>query len=89
VILPPLVYAAYAGIGYAAGWKFAEGINYPYFFLNWGSPAGAFGFVNELPFMGCAWWILALLLLLLFVGFLYLLIIDAVKRIMKKRASVK
>ena len=89
VILPPLVYAAYAGIGYAAGWEFAEGINYPYFFLNWGSPAGAFGFVNELPFMGCAWWILALLLLLLFVGFLYLLIIDAVKRIMKKRASVK
>ena len=86
-ILPPLVYAVYAGIGYAAGWEFAEGINYPYFFLNWGSPAGAFGFVNELPFMGCVWWILALLLLLLFVGFLYLLIIDGIKKIMKKRAT--
>ena len=86
-ILPPLAYAVYAGIGYAAGWEFAEGINYPYFFLNWGSPAGAFGFVNELPFMGCVWWILALLLVLLFVGFLYLLIIDSIKKIMKKRAT--
>lgn len=87
VILPPLAYAVYAGIGYAAGWEFAEGINYPYFFLNWGSPAGAFGFTNGLPFMGCAWWILALLLLLLFVGSLYLRMIDDFKKLMKKRAA--
>ena len=85
VTLPPLAYAIYAGIGYAVGWEFSEGINYPYFFLNWGSPAGAFGFTKELPFMGCAWWILALLILLLAVGFVYLMIIDAIKRAMAKR----
>ena len=85
VILPPLAYAVYAGIGYIAGWEFAEGINYPYFFLNWGSPAGAFGFADGLPFMGCVWWILALLLLLLFAGFLYLLIVDGIKKAMKRR----
>ena len=83
VTLPPLAYAVYAGIGYAAGWEFAEGIRYPYFFLNWGSPAGAFGFAGELPFMGCAWWILALLLFLLAVGFVYLLILGSIKRRVK------
>ncbi len=80
VLLPPLAYAVYAGIGYAAGWEFVEGKNYPYFFLNWGSPAGAFGFTDRLPFMGCAWWILALLLLLLAVGFVYLRITDGIKK---------
>ena len=80
VTLPPIAYAVYAGIGYTAGWEFAEGIRYPYFFLNWGSPAGAFGFTRELPFMGCAWWILALLLFLLAVGFVYLLILNRIKR---------
>ncbi len=85
VILPPLAYAIYAGIGYAAGWEFADGINYPYFFLNWGSPAGAFGFTDKLPFMGCAWWILALLILLIAVGFAYLLIVEGIKKIMRKK----
>ena len=72
VIVPPIIYAIYAGIGYMAGWHFSEDTTYPYFFLNWGSPAGAFGFTNELPFMGCMWWIIALFTLLLIVGYLYL-----------------
>lgn len=80
VLLPPLAYAVYAGIGYAAGWEFLEGIRYPYFFLNWGSPAGAFGFTRGLPFMGCVWWILVLLLLLLAVGYGYLGLLGALKR---------
>jgi hypothetical protein len=80
VIIPPLLYAFYAGIGYVQGWEFAEGINYPYFFLNWGSPAGAFGFTNALPFMGSAWWILALLLFLMGVGMLYLKLADMLRK---------
>ena len=84
VILPPLAYVIYAGIGFAARWEFAEGINYPYFFLNWGSPAGAFGFTDKLPFMGCVWWILALLALLLAAGYLYLLIIAGLRKVMKR-----
>jgi len=87
VLLPPLAYGIYAGIGYAAGWEFATGVHYPYFFLNWGSPAGAFGFTRTLPFMGSAWWILAILLLLLAVGFAYLRILDGMKkrRVKEKR----
>ena len=77
-IVPPLLYAIYASIGYVNGWQFADGINYPYFFLNWGSPAGAFGFSKELPFMGTAWWILALLLFLIGIGCCYLALADLI-----------
>lgn len=79
IIIPPILYAIYAGIGYVNGWIFSGGYNYPYFFLNWGSKAGAFGFTNELPFMGTAWWILALLIFLLLVGYGYLKIVDSIK----------
>ena len=80
VVIPPILYAIYAGIGFVLGWEFAEGINYPYFFLNWESPAGAFGFSNELPFMGSAWWILAILLFLILIGHCYRAIAGLIKK---------
>ena len=78
VLVPPLFYVVYAGIGYIRGWDFAKGKNYPYFFLNWGSPAGAFGFTGELPYMGCVWWILILLVFLIAVGLLYVAVTDRI-----------
>ena len=87
VTIPPAAYAVYAGIAYLAGWEFARGAHYPYFFLNWGSPAGAFGFTNELPFMGSAWWILAILLFLLAVGTLYLKLLDALRKRLSEKQS--
>ena len=87
VIVPPILYAVYAGIGYVENWQFAEGYNYPYFFLNWGSSAGAFGFTDELPFMGCAWWIIFLFVVLLIVGYLYLKIVDILKRFKNRNPS--
>ena len=78
VIIPPMLYAIYAGIGFVKGWQFGSGQNYPYFFLNWGSPAGAFGFTNRLPFMGCVWWILLLFIFLIVVGWLYLAIAEKI-----------
>ena len=80
VMLPPLAYAIYAGIAYVCNWQFSQGRNYPYFFLNWGSPAGAFGFTRGLPFMGCGWWIIAILILLVLVGMLYLGILKLIKK---------
>ncbi|MBQ6116430.1 MAG: Pr6Pr family membrane protein [Oscillospiraceae bacterium] len=80
VVIPPLLYVVYAGIGYARGWEFARGRNYPYFFLNWGSPAGAFGFSKELPYMGCAWWLLVLLAFLIAVGWCYAALADRIGR---------
>ncbi len=84
VVLPPLAYTFYAVTGYVAGWEFVDGANYPYFFFNWGSPAGAFGFSKELPFMGCVWWILLLLAFLIAVGWVYL---RAAAALRKKRAG--
>ena len=78
VIIPPMLYAIYAGIGYVRGWAFIKGQNYPYFFLNWGSPAGAFGFTKGLPYMGCVWWILVLLLFLLAVGWGYVALANRI-----------
>ena len=78
VIIPPLLYAIYAGIGYVNGWEFAKGQTYPYFFLNWGRPAGAFGFTAELPYMGCVWWILVILLFLIITGRCYLAVADRI-----------
>lgn len=80
VIIPPILYAIYAGIGYVQEWQFADGINYPYFFLNWGSKAGAIGFTNELPYMGTIWWIIVLLVFLIVVGIIYLLIVDLLNK---------
>lgn len=74
VLIPPFLYVIYAAIGYVRGWEFSKGVNYPYFFLNWGSPAGVFGFTEGPPFMGCGWWILFLMLLILFAGWLYLVL---------------
>lgn len=86
-MIPPILYAIYAGIGYVNNWQFAEGINYPYFFLNWGSPDGAFGFTNELPFMECSWWIIAIFVFLIIIGYIYLVITDILKKIFKKGKS--
>jgi len=84
VVVPPLMYAVYAGIGYVNGWDFGGGQNYPYFFLNWGSQAGVFGFSNELPFMGTGWWIIALLLFLIAIGLLYIVIASRIGRRLNK-----
>ena len=80
VIVPPLLYVIYAGIGFVRGWDWGWGQNYPYFFLNWGSPAGAFGFSKELPYMGCVWWILILLIFLIAVAWCYLALADRIGR---------
>ncbi len=80
VIIPPILYAIYAGIGFVYNWQFAPGFNYPYFFLNWGSPAGAFGFTSELPFMGTVWWILVILVFLYVVGSCYVVTLNGLRK---------
>lgn len=82
--IPPIIYAIYAAICFVCNIQFASGANYPYFFLNWGSPAGAFGFCNELPFMGCVWWMVLLLVLLVLISLVYLLILDLFKKLIRK-----
>ena len=73
VTIPPWYYLAFAGVGYALNWEFDYGgVNYPYFFLNWGSPAGAFGFSSEVPYMGVVYYVLILLAFVIGIGALYI-----------------
>ena len=84
VLIPPFLYVVYAAVGYVQGWEFVKGQTYPYFFLNWGGPLGAFGFSNAFPFMGCVWWIVVLMIFLLLMGWCYLILTDRIaKRIVK------
>ena len=72
VTVPPFYYLIFAGIGYALNWDFGYGgQNYPYFFLNWGSPAGAFGFSSESPYIGVFYYVLILLAFVVGVGVLF------------------
>ena len=75
--IPPLYYLFFAMIGYFAKWDFGGGNNYPYFFFNYGSPAGVFGFSDEMPyFMGSFYWIAVLVVFVLSVSALYIAIIN-------------
>ena len=80
VTIPPFYYLAFAGIGYALNWEFLDGYNYPYFFLDWGSPAGAFGFSSESPYMGVFYYILILLAFVIGVGALYIFLARLIHR---------
>lgn len=54
--IPFFYYLLFSSIGFVLNWNFGEGRNYPYFFLDWNSPAGAFGFIKEFPYLGVNWW---------------------------------
>ena len=54
-LIPFAYYLAFSSLGYILNWKFGRH-NYPYFFLNWGSEAGAFGFSRKPPYVGTVWW---------------------------------
>ena len=57
--IPPLVYFSTASFLEAFHVDFGRGVPYPYFFLNFRSPAGLFGFSSVPPFfMGTFYWIL-------------------------------
>lgn len=63
--LPALYYLCFASVGYVQEWQFSAGKNFPYFFLDWGSPAGAFGFCDGLPFMGVVYYVIVILIFLI------------------------
>lgn len=84
VTVPPFLYLGFASIGYVLNWDFNNGENYPYFFLNWGSPAGAFGFTDEFPYIGVVYYIMILVAFVIAVGALYILLAYLIRRIAVK-----
>lgn len=71
-ILPPVVYFFIAFILEFFRVDFGRGVPYPYFFMNFHSPVGVFGFSKNPPFiMGTFYWFLLFPVLLLLISFLY------------------
>ena len=85
-IAPLGYYLIFALIGYFLNWDFGQGNNFPYFFLNYKSPAGIFGFSNEMPyFMGSFYWIILLLGIVVGISALLIFIMNKIM----KRAEIK
>ena len=79
--IPPFYYLGFSSLGYALNWEFSTGVNYPYFFLNWGSPAGAFGFSEESPYIGVFYYVLIMVAFVVGVGALYILLARLIKKL--------
>ena len=81
VAIPTLYYFTFALIGYHLNWDFGEGRNYPYFFLNYDSPAKIFGFSDTMPyFMGSFYWIILLTGLIIGLSYLYIKLLEKINR---------
>ena len=79
-LVPPIYYLAFATVGFVLNWDFGNGLNYPYFFLNWTSPAGVFGFGGGGEyFMGTFWWILVMIALVSGIALAYAAILKRVR----------
>ncbi len=79
-LVPLIYYIAFAAIGFVLNWDFGNGRNYPYFFLNWTSPAGVFGFGGGGEyFMGTFWWILVMIALVSGIALAYVAILKRVR----------
>ncbi len=82
-LIPPFYYLIFAGIGYIINLDFGLGVNYPYFFLDWGAPVGFFGISKELPhYIGMFYWLILMLGIVLGFGIFY---VKASKIVNKNR----
>ena len=70
-LLPPFFYFTTASILGAFHFDFGRGEPYPYFFMNYHSPAGVFGFVREQPFIGSFYWWAVFIALMLLIAYAY------------------
>ena len=85
--IPPIYYLIFQIIGYNLNWDFGGGVNYPYFFMNWASPAGLFGFSDQMPyFMGNGYWIIVIVIIVLGFSLLYSRTVN--KLIIKNREKL-
>lgn len=80
VNIPFGYYIAFATVGYLLKWDFGAGLHYPYFFMNYGSPAGLFGFSSELPYMGSVYWLVLFAGAVIGLTFLYIWIANKINK---------
>lgn len=71
-LIPPFIYMVFVLILNACNVDFGRGDPYPYPFFNMKSPAGFFGFSNQMPYIvGTFYWLLFMLVFILSIGAFY------------------
>lgn len=72
-IFPPLIYFIFAGVLGSLGVDFGRGDTFPYFFMNFSSEVGLFGFINsDPPQFGSVYWLILIILMIYLLSFVYL-----------------
>ena len=70
--LPPLLYMIFASVLVILNVDFGRGDPFPYFFFNYYSPAGIFGFSDVMPYrVGSFYWIIVMLGIIIGLGAIY------------------
>lgn len=79
--VPPFIYSIFATVLVLMKVDFGRGDAFPYFFFNYYSPAGFFGFSNEMPYiLGSFYWIVFMFFLIVGTGALYKKIYSGKKK---------
>jgi len=79
-LIPAGLYLIFAIAGFVLKWDFGGGVNYPYFFLNWTAPFGLFGFSSLFPWMGNAYWLILIALIVLLVASIYAALLNKMRK---------
>lgn len=86
VAVPPFLYMVFATVLVVLKVDFGRGDVFPYFFFNYYSPAGVFGFSDEMPYIvGSFYWMVTMLLMLVGMGAAYRALYTPKKKDKTKR----
>ena len=86
-LVPPLIYFIITSVMCLLRVDFGRGDPYPYFFMDYYSSAGLFGYVKEPFVLGTAYWILLILVIVLSVAWALKLTHTAIVKITEKRKT--
>lgn len=85
-LIPPFYYFLFSLVLYLCNVDFGRGDPFPYFFLNFGSPAGIFGFSDVFPYkMGSFYWVVLLSLFVFSVSLLYSFLYNKIRSLSLKK----
>lgn len=80
-LIPLIYYFIFCLILYLLKVDFGRGDPFPYFFLNFGSPAGIFGFSDIFPYkIGTFYWLVLIFLFALSIAALYIYVYNRLNR---------
>ena len=84
-IIPPLYYMLYTVVMYLFGIDFGRGVLYSYFFLDYASPAGFFGFAKaDTIYVGTIYWVIFMLGFIMLLAYIYYILHPNTKKARKK-----